>query len=192
MFKNSILTNNKKKVDVTKNGKGFLAARVQSPSVQLFRCAILVLFSNVLSQTLDYFWKHVHTLQIPDSHYKKEKKLKTGKNLLVLSKSLLVTVARTWDSLRFSMSRKVFNTSKFWLILSKNFLDLGMKFVYEKMATYKIFSPRKSIFSIIIFSTLKQSYNTLHTIFYKHQINSFQLLICLGNSKNELQKWTYE
>ena len=129
MFKNSILTNNKKKVDVTKNGKGFLAARVQSPSVQLFRCAILVLFSNVLSQTLDYFWKHVHTLQIPDSHYEKEKKLKTGKNLHVLSKSLLVTVARTWDSLRFSMSRKVFNTGKFWLILSKNYKNL-YKFKY--------------------------------------------------------------
>ena len=34
------------------------------------------------------------TLQIPNSHYKK-KQLKTGKNLLALSKGLLVTITRT-------------------------------------------------------------------------------------------------
>ena len=55
------------------------------------------------------------------------------------------------------MSQKVFNASKFWLILSKKFLDLGMKFVYEKMTTYKIISPRKSIFSVRMFATLNQS-----------------------------------
>ena len=75
------------------------------------------------------------TLEIPDSHYEK-KNLSTGKNLLVLSKSFLVTIARTWDSLRFSVSQKVFNASTFWLALSKNSLDLEMEFVYEKMATY--------------------------------------------------------
>ena len=89
------------------------------------------------------------TLQIPNSHYEK-KTLKIGKNLLVFSKSLLVTVARTWDSLRLSMSQKVFSTSTLWLILSKNFLDLGIEFVYEKKTTYKIVSPRKSIFSMNI------------------------------------------
>ena len=88
---------------------------------------------------------------------RKKKKLKTGKNLLVLSKDLLVIIARTCDSLRFSVSQKVFNTSKFWLILIKNFLDLGMEFVYEKITRYQIVSPRKSLFSMIIFSTLKQS-----------------------------------
>ena len=85
------------------------------------------------------------------------RKKKLGKNLLVLSKDLLVIITRTWDSLRLSVSQKVFNTSKFWLILIKNFLDLGMEFVYEKMTTYKIVSPRKFLFSMIIFSTLKQS-----------------------------------
>ena len=93
-------------------------------------------------------------------------KLKTGKNLLVLSKSLLVTIAKTWNSLRFSVSQKVFNTSKFWLILSKNFLDLGMEFVYEKMTAYKIVSPRKSIFSMRTFSTLKQLYNKRYIHFF--------------------------
>ena len=34
-----------------------------------------------------------------------------------------------------------------------------MEFVYEKMATYKIVSPSKSIFSMRFFSALKQSYN---------------------------------
>ena len=63
------------------------------------------------------------------------KKLKTGKKLLALSESLLVTIARTWDSLRFSVSQKVFNSTKFWLILSKNFLHLGMELIYEKMTT---------------------------------------------------------
>ena len=96
----------------------------------------------------------------------REKKLKIGKNLLVLCKSLLVTIAGTWDSLRFSVIPKVFHASKFWLILSKNFLHLGMKFVYEKMTTYKIASSRKSIFSMRIFSTSKQSYN-------KHYIHFF-------------------
>ena len=62
-----------------------------------------------------------------------------------------------------------------------------MKFVYEKMKTYKIVSPRKSIFSMIIFSILKQSCNTLRALFYKHQINSVQLQIWLGNFKNEPQ-----
>ena len=124
------------------------------------------------------FVSSIHTLQIPNSHYEK-KNLKTGKNLLVLSKSFLVTIARTWDSLRFSVSQKVFNMSKFWLILSKNFLDLGMEFVYEKMTTYKIVSPRKSIFSMRIFSTLTQSYKKHYIhFFYKHQINSVQLQIC--------------
>ena len=94
------------------------------------------------------------------------KKLKTGKNLLVLSKSLLVTIAKTWDSLRFSVSHKVFNTSKFWLILSKNFLYLWMEFVYESMTIYKVVSPRKPVFSMRIFSILKQSYN-------KHYIHFF-------------------
>ena len=104
----------------------------------------------------------------------RKKKLITGKNLLVLSKSFLVAIARIWDSLRFSVSQKAFYKGKFWLILSKNFLDLGMEFVYEKMTTYKIVSPRKSIFSI--FSTLKQSYNKPYKqFFYKRQINSVQL-----------------
>ena len=109
-------------------------------------------------------WKCILTLQIPNSHYEK-KKLKTGKNLLVLSESLLVTIARIWDSLRVSMSQQVFNTAKSWLILS-NFLDLGMEFVYEKLTTYKIASPRKSIFSMIIFSTLKQFYNKPYIQFF--------------------------
>ena len=126
------------------------------PRIWIFK----IFFKIVLSGRL-----FSSTLQIPDSHYEK-KNLKTGKNLLVLSKSLLVTIARTWDSLRFSVSQKVFNTSKFWLILSKNFLDLGMEFVYEKMTTYKIVSPRKSIFSMRTFSTSKQSYN-------KHYIHFF-------------------
>ena len=65
----------------------------------------------------------------------RKKKLKAGKNLLFLSKSLLVTIARTRDSVRFSVNQKAFNTSNFWLILSKNFLHLGMEFVYEKMKT---------------------------------------------------------
>ena len=56
---------------------------------------------------------------------------------------------------RLSVSQKVFNTSTFWLILSKNFLDLGMGFAYEKTTTYKIVSLRKSIFSMRIFSSLK-------------------------------------
>ena len=34
IVKNSTLTNNKKEIDVTENGKNFLAPRVQSPSVQ--------------------------------------------------------------------------------------------------------------------------------------------------------------
>ena len=76
----------------------------------------------------------------------REKKLKIGKNLLVLGKSLLVTIAGTWDSLRFSVIPKVFNASKFWLILSKSFLHLGMKFAYEKMTTYKIALTRKFFF----------------------------------------------
>ena len=109
-------------------------------------------------------WKCILTLQIPNSHYEK-KKLKTGKNLLVLSESLLVTIARIWDSVRVSMSQQVFNTGKSWLILS-NFLDLGMEFVYEKLTTYKIASPRKSIFSMIIFSTLKQFYNKPYVQFF--------------------------
>ena len=89
-------------------------------------------------------------MPVPNSHNEK-KKLKTGKNLLVLSKRLLVTIARTSDSLRFSVSQKVFNTSKFWLVLSKNFLDLGMEFLYETMTTYKSVSPRNSLFSMRIF-----------------------------------------
>ena len=90
------------------------------------------------------------------------------------------------------MSQKVFNTSKFWLILSKNFLDLRMEFVHEKMATYKIVSPRKFIFSMRIFSILKQPYNKHYIhFFYKHQMNLVQLQICLGNFKNEPQKRTY-
>ena len=89
-----------------------------------------------------------------------KKKLKTIKNLLPLSKSLLVPIARTWDSLRSSVSQNVFNTSKFWLILSENFFDVGMEFVYEKMTAYKLVSLRKSIFSIRIFSTLYNSYIT--------------------------------
>ena len=102
------------------------------------------------------------------------KKPQNRQEFICLSKRLLITIARSWDSRRFSVSQKVFNTSKFWLILSKNFLDLGMEFVYEKMTTYKIVSPRKSIFSI--FSTLKQSYNKPYKqFFYKHQINSVQL-----------------
>ena len=56
---------------------------------------------------------------------------------------------------RLSVSQKVFNTSTFWLILSKNFLDLDMGFAYEKTTTYKIVSLRKSIFSMRIFSSLK-------------------------------------
>ena len=90
-----------------------------------------------------------------NSHYEK-KNLKTGKNLLVLSKSLLVTTERTWYLMRFSVSHEAFNTSKFGLILSKDFLDLGKEFVYEKMTTYKIVLP---IFSMRIFSTLKQIYS---------------------------------
>ena len=38
------------------------------------------------------------------------------------------------DSLRIFVSQKVFNKRLIWLILSKNFLGLGMAFVYEKMA----------------------------------------------------------
>ena len=36
---------------------------------------------------------------------------------------MLVTTERTWGSLRFAVSHEVFNTSKFWLIFSKNFLE---------------------------------------------------------------------
>ena len=150
------------------------------PRIWIFK----IFFKIVLSGRL-----FSSTLQIPDSHYEK-KNLKTGKNLLVLSKTLLVT--RIWDLLRFSMSQKVFSTSKFWLILSKNFLDSGMEFVYTKMTTYKIVSPRKSIFPMRIFFTLKRSYNKHYIHFLKkHQINSVQFQICLGNFKNEPQKWTY-
>ena len=109
-------------------------------------------------------WKCILTLQIPNSHYEK-KNLKTGKSLLVLSKSLLVAITRIWDLLRVSMSQQVFNTGKSWLILS-NFLDLGMEFVYEKMITYRTASPRKSIFSMRIFSTLKQFYNKPYIQFF--------------------------
>ena len=41
------------------------------------------------------------------------------------------------------------------------------------------------------FSTLKQCYNKHYIHLYNHQINSVQLQICLGNFKNEPQKWTY-
>ena len=34
MFKNYRLTNNKKEIDVTKNGKNFLAPSIHSPNVQ--------------------------------------------------------------------------------------------------------------------------------------------------------------
>ena len=116
---------------------------------------------------------------------------KTSKNLLVFSKILLVTITKTWDSLRFSANQKVFNASKIRLILAKIFLDLGMEFIYEKMTTYKIASPGKSIFSMRIFATLKQFNNKHYTPFYKHQINSVQLQMCLENFKNEPQEWTY-
>ena len=46
--------------------------------------------------------------------------------------------------MRFSVSQKGFNTSKFSLILSKKFLDLGMESVYEKMTTYKILTEKMS------------------------------------------------
>ena len=115
----------------------------------------------------------------------KKKTPQTGKNLLVLSKTLFVTIARIWDWLRFSVSQKVFSTRKSWLILNNNFLDLGMEFVYEKMSTYEIVSPRKSIFSMRIFWKLEVFQQTLHTLLYRHQINSFQFQICLGTFKNE-------
>ena len=112
------------------------------------------------------------------------KKPQNRQEFICLSKRLLITIARSWDSRRFSVSQKVFNTSKFWLILSKNFLDLGMVFVYEKMTAYKIVSPRKSIFSMGIFSTLKQLYNKHYIhFFYNHQISSVQLQICLRVSR---------
>ena len=97
----------------------------------------------------------------------KKNQLKTVKNLLLLSKSLLVTIARTWDSLRSSVSQNVSNTSKFWLILSKNIFDVGMEFVYEKMTAYKLVSLRKSIFLIRIYSTFYNSYITYIT-YYMH------------------------
>ena len=109
-------------------------------------------FEEKISFFVLFFSWFDHTLQIPNFHYDKKTPLKTDKNLLGLSKSLFVTIAKTSDSPRFSVSQKVFSASKFWLILSKNFLDLGMEFVYEKMAIYKIVSPRKPIFSMIIFS----------------------------------------
>ena len=114
-----------------------------------------------------------------------ENPLKTGKNLLALSKTLFVTIARIWDSLRFSVSQKVFDTRKSWLILNDNFLDLGMEFVYEKIPTYETVSARNSIFSMRIFCKLEVFQQALHTLLYRHQINSFQLQICLGTFKNE-------
>ena len=114
-----------------------------------------------------------------------ENPLKTGKNVLALSKTLFVTIARIWDSLRFSVSQKVFDTRKSWLILNDNFLDLGMEFVYEKIPTYETVSPRNSIFSMRIFCKLEVFQQALHTLLYRHQINSFQLQICLGTFKNE-------
>ena len=55
---------------------------------------------------------------------------------------LIMRKKNTRDSLRFFVSLKAF--SKLWLILSKNFLDLGIEFVYEKMIAYKIASSRKT------------------------------------------------
>ena len=37
IIKNTVLTNNKKEIDITKNGKYFMAPRVQSPNVQSSR-----------------------------------------------------------------------------------------------------------------------------------------------------------
>ena len=74
------------------------------------------------------------------------KKLKKGKNLLVLSKSLLVTTARTWDSLKFSASQKVFNMSKFWLFWVKDFWIWEWNSFMRKWQHIKL-SDRVSLFS---------------------------------------------
>ena len=85
---------------------------------------------NIINNSFKYLFC---SLQILNSHY--EKKIIAGKNLLIVSKCLLVTIVRTWGLMRFSVSEKIFNASKFWLILSKNFFDLGIEFIYEKMTT---------------------------------------------------------
>ena len=140
---------------------------------------------NAASCDKNHLSMALYTLQTPNSYYEKKKPLKTGKNLLILSKTLFVTIARIWDSQRFSVSQKVFSTRKSWFILNNNFLDLGMEFVYEKMLTYEIVSPRNSIFSMRTFWKLEVFQQALHTLLYRHQINSFQLQICLGTFKNE-------
>ena len=66
----------------------------------------------------------------------RKKKLKTGKNLLVLSKSFLVTVARTCDSLRLSVSQKVFSIHREISFLNKNFFCIETVFITNTAYTF--------------------------------------------------------
>ena len=88
---------------------------------------------DVLSNATSNFWFSLW-----------EKKLKTGKNLLVLSKGLLATTARTWDSLRFWVSPKHsmrINFDSFWV---KTFLIWGWN---SFMREWQHLSHRESLFS---------------------------------------------
>ena len=65
--------------------------------------------------------------------------------------------------------------------MSKNFVDLGMEFIYEKMTTYKIVSPRKS-FSQWEFFLYGSSYIANTTYPFLWQLNKF------GSALNMLRK----
>ena len=67
--------------------------------------------------------------------------------------------------MRFPVSQKGFNTSKFSLILSKKFLDLGMESVYEKMTTYKILTEKMSF--------LNENFFCIETVFITNIIYTF-------------------
>ena len=104
------------------------------------------------------------------------KKLKTGKNLLIVSKSSLVTIVRTWGLLKFSVSEKLFNASKFWLILSKSIFDFRNGIHLWENNNIRL-SHRESLLSQLYFFLNWNSLitNTTYTFFYKYQINSVQL-----------------
>ena len=120
----------------------------------------------------------------------RKKTLKIGKNLLVFSKSLLVTIARTWHSLRFSVSQKVFNTSKLWVIFSKAFLWFGNGIRFWENHNIKNCLTEKVYFFNENFPYIATVLTNKHYIHfsYKHEISSVQLQICLGIFKIEPQE----
>ena len=103
-------------------------------------------FEEKISFFVLFFSWFDHTLQIPNSHYDKKNPLKIDKNLLGLSKSLFVTIAKISDSPRSSVSQKVFSTSKFCIILSKTFLIWEWNSFMRKWQYIKL-SHRESLFS---------------------------------------------